>query len=175
MQCSCDSMGKCEIALASQFHVYILTVFKCWFRIVQILNCGSLNRRFQQREGPSWGPLWAALGTDGGPMQLVCPVSTAGAGAGGPVLVLVLVTRGDPSWQHDVQSVISQISFPTAQRFRISLTFQLSRSWLQCDKLQSFKFNLLHSRKYFPLMARLQAPGSVQCYVLDMCFSGSFP
>ena len=90
-------------------------------------------------------------------MQLVCPVSTAGAGAGGPVLVLVLVlvTRGDPSWQHDVQSVISQISFPTAQRFRISLTFQLSRSWLQCDKLQSFKFNLLHSRKYFPLMARL--------------------
>ena len=40
-------------------------------------------------------------------MQLVCPVSTAGAGAGGPVLVLVLVTRGDPSWQHDVQSVIT--------------------------------------------------------------------
>ena len=52
------------------------------------------------------GPL-TTLGTEGGPMQLVCPVSTAGAGAGGPVLVLVLVTRGDPSCQHDVQSVIT--------------------------------------------------------------------
>lgn len=40
-------------------------------------------------------------------MQLVCRVSTARAGAGGPVLVLVLVTRGDPSCQHDVQSVIT--------------------------------------------------------------------